>query len=77
MVVVRELLFGFRNGDRYEMNLADLQESQPFVSLHMVKWTTADRFGRIAATLKRQGTPIPTNDIWTAAHVQETREPSW
>lgn len=74
IVVVGELLFGFRNGDRYEKNLADLEEflSQPFVSLHMVTWTTADRFGRIAATLRRQGTPIPTNDIWIAAHVQET-----
>ena len=28
---------------------------------------TADRYSRIAAQLKRQGTPIPANDIWIAA----------
>jgi tRNA(fMet)-specific endonuclease VapC len=74
IVVVGELHFGFRNGDRYAKNLAELEEflSQPFVSLQPVTWTTADRFGRIAAALRRQGTPIPTNDIWIAAHVQET-----
>ena len=29
-------------------------------------------FGRIAAALRKAGTPIPTNDIWIAAHVFET-----
>jgi tRNA(fMet)-specific endonuclease VapC len=33
---------------------------------------TADRFGRIAANLRRAGTPIPTNDIWIAAHAMES-----
>ena len=33
--------------------------------------TTGDRFGRIAATLRRKGHPIPTNDIWIAAQVME------
>ena len=74
IVVASELLFGFRNGDRYARNLAELEEflAQPFVSLQTVTWTTADRFGRISSALKRQRTPIPTNDIWIAAHVQET-----
>jgi tRNA(fMet)-specific endonuclease VapC len=31
-----------------------------------------DRFGRIAAALRKAGTPIPTNDIWIAAHAFET-----
>jgi tRNA(fMet)-specific endonuclease VapC len=74
VVVAGELLFGFRNGERYARNLAELEEflAQPFVTLEAITWTTADRFGRIAAALKSQGTPIPTNDIWIAAHVQET-----
>ncbi|HMB69912.1 MAG TPA: PIN domain-containing protein [bacterium] len=34
--------------------------------------TTADRFGRIAFALREKGGPIPTNDIWIAAHALET-----
>jgi tRNA(fMet)-specific endonuclease VapC len=74
IVVVGELLFGFRNGNRYDKNLATLDEflSQPWVELQLVTRTTADRFGRIAAALRKAGTPIPTNDIWIAAHASET-----
>ena len=74
IVVVGELLFGFRDGQRYQKNLAELEEflGQPTVSLHPVSWATADRFGRIATWLKKQGTPIPTNDIWIAAQALET-----
>ena len=32
---------------------------------------TSDRYSRIAAKLKQQGTPIPTNDIWIAAQAME------
>lgn len=32
---------------------------------------TADRYSRIAARLKRKGTPIPGNDIWIAAQTME------
>ncbi|HKY35947.1 MAG TPA: type II toxin-antitoxin system VapC family toxin [Polyangiaceae bacterium] len=74
MVVVGELLFGFRNGNRYQSNLATLEEflAEPWVKLHEVTRTTADRFGRIAAALRKAGTPIPTNDVWIAAHAFET-----
>lgn len=44
----------------------------PYVELVPVTLTTADRFGRIAASLRVKGTPIPTNDIWIAAHAFET-----
>jgi tRNA(fMet)-specific endonuclease VapC len=73
MVVVGELLFGFRNGNRYDKNLALLDDflNQPWVELQLVTRTTADRFGRIAAALRKAGTPIPTNDIWIAAHAFE------
>ena len=33
---------------------------------------TADRFGRIAAALREKGRPIPTNDVWIAAHAMES-----
>jgi len=74
MVVVGELLFGFRNGSRYEANLARLEDflSQPWVRCLPVTRTSADRFGRIAASLRSAGTPIPTNDIWIAAQALES-----
>ena len=74
MVVYGELLFGFRHGNRYQKNLEELEDflSQPSIALQEVTRTTADRFGRIAADLRRAGTPIPTNDIWIAAQAMET-----
>ena len=73
-VVIGELLFGFRNGARFDRNTRELDEllSAERVSVLPVTRTTADRFGRIAAALRKAGTPIPTNDIWIAAHVFES-----
>ena len=73
-VVVGELMFGFHHGHRYEKNVKEFEEflSSPFVQLSEVSLTTADRFGRIASILRSNGTPIPTNDIWIAAHTFET-----
>ena len=36
-----------------------------------VTLTTADRFGRIAASLRGKGRALPSNDIWIAAQVME------
>ena len=43
-----------------------------FVSWVPVTIVTADRFARIAAALRRKGRPLPTNDVWIAAHPLET-----
>ena len=74
IVVVGELLFGFRNGSRYEENARALESfvEDPHVRLLTVTWATADWFGRISAELRRKGRAIPTNDIWIAAHAMET-----
>lgn len=73
-VVAGELLFGFRNGSRYEANRRGLEDFllSAYVSLLPVTLITADRFGRIAASLRRKGRPIPSNDIWIAAHAMES-----
>ena len=73
-VVAGELMYGFRHGTRYTQNVRELEEllQSHFVTLVEVSLVTADRFGRIAAALRRKGTPIPTNDIWIAAHAMET-----
>ena len=73
-VVVGELMYGFRRGSRFERNIADLRSflSSPYVSLVPVGQITADRYSRISASLREKGRPIPTNDVWIAAHVMET-----
>ena len=73
-VVAGELIFGFRQGTRLRKNLAEFDTflENPHVTVVPVSLATADRFGRIAAALRAKGRPIPTNDIWIAAHAMET-----
>lgn len=73
-IVAGELIHGFRNGSRSQENTRDLTRflERPEVLFIPVGWDTADRFGRIATALRKQGTPIPTNDVWIAAHAMET-----
>jgi len=72
-VILGELLFGFRNGTRFKENMDDLNKflQHEVVKLVQIGEITSDRYSRIAAKLKRQGTPIPTNDIWIAAQTME------
>jgi tRNA(fMet)-specific endonuclease VapC len=72
-IVLGELLFGFRSGTLFKKNLTELNRFLAHDAVEMVSVgkITADRYSRIAAQLKRQGTPIPTNDIWIAAHTME------
>jgi len=73
-IVAGELLYGFRHGARYERNRSQFESflTRRLVDLVPVTLTTADRFGLIAAALRRKGGPIPSNDIWIAAHALET-----
>ena len=73
-IVVGELEYGFRRGAWTEANLERLDRflATPHVRFLFVTRTTSDRFGRILAALRAKGTPIPTNDVWIAAHALET-----
>ncbi len=73
-IVAGELLLGFRAGSRFSRNLDDLEKflANPFVTFLPITLTTADRFSRIAAALRKKGAPLPTNDIWIAASAMET-----
>ena len=73
-VVVGELLYGFRCGQRFEQNAADLRSvlNSPYSAFVEVTSVTADRYSRIAAALRAKGRPLPTNDVWIAAHTLET-----
>lgn len=72
-IVLGELMFGFRNGSRYEKNMDELHRfvSHPVVEPIDLTAISADRYARIAAQLRKQGTPIPANDIWIAAQTVE------
>lgn len=73
-VVVGEQLYGFRQGTRFDQNLAELRSflERPYVSIVPVGPVTADRYSMVMAALKAKGRPIPTNDVWIAAHAMET-----
>ena len=73
-VVVGELMYGFRQGQHIEERIAQLRSflDRPYVSFVPVGPVTADRYSRIMASLRERGRPIPTNDVWVAAHAMET-----
>ncbi len=73
-IVVGEQLYGFRQGAHYDRNLAELRSflDRPYVSFIPVGPVTADRYSRVMTALKAKGRPIPTNDVWIAAHAMET-----
>lgn len=73
-LVAGELLAGFRWGNRFEENRDELREfiDHPMVRLVSVSLTTAERYSLIYASLRKRGTPIPTNDMWVAAQALET-----
>ncbi|MDH4196596.1 MAG: type II toxin-antitoxin system VapC family toxin [Candidatus Aminicenantes bacterium] len=72
--VLGELYAGFSAGrkDRQNRQLLErfLQKSTVVV-LEATK-DTAEIFGLVKESLRKSGHPIPTNDIWIAAHVLET-----
>jgi tRNA(fMet)-specific endonuclease VapC len=65
IIVVGELLYGFRNGSRYDENAKAIGAfiEDPHVRLLAITWNTAELFGSISAELRKKGRPIPTNDI--------------
>ena len=73
-VVVGEQLYGFRQGAHFQRNLAELRSflERPYVSFVPVGPVTADRYSRVMTALRAKGRPIPTNDVWIAAHAMET-----
>ena len=73
-IVLGELMFGFRGGNRFETNMDELKQFLAHSAVETIYLTevSSDRYARIAAKLKQQGTPIPSNDIWIAAQTMET-----
>ena len=71
--VLGELYAGFRGGTRIESNRAGLRQflTRPTVKILFATEETAEVFGGVKDGLRRQGTPLPINDVWIAAHALE------
>lgn len=69
VTVLGELSGGFELGQRRRENWQALSDflDEPFVSVLPTTSEVAEQYGRIYATLRRAGTPIPANDMWIAA----------
>ena len=69
-VVIGELHAGFISGSRRLANLKRLDAflSRPGIYVGFIDSLTAECYATIATHLRQRGTPLPTNDIWIAAH---------
>jgi predicted nucleic acid-binding protein len=69
VITIGELLAGFSQGNRRKANerrLAELLQVQG-VRMLLLDSATPQYYAKIWQSLRRKGTPIPTNDIWIAA----------
>ena len=73
VTVLGELLAGFADGSRQSENRSELTRflASPRVTIANSSAATADFYALIYAALRRQGQPIPTNDLWIAASCLE------
>lgn len=69
VIVLGELLTGFRIGKREKTNRETLQRfiASPRVELLPITENIAEHYAILIAQLRSVGTPIPTNDAWIAA----------
>ncbi len=72
--VLGELLYGFTRGSRERENRLLLRKFLGGPKTRVLEGTQAtfEHYGSLRAHLRRNGTPIPLNDIWVAAHALET-----
>lgn len=69
-----QLWLGYVLGDRFKRNSVELQAflRNPVVEEIPVDGDVARIFAEIAGSLRKRGTPLPTNDIWIAATAVRT-----
>ncbi len=72
-IVLGELNTVFRGGGRLQRNRELLSKflQSPRVRTLNLDAETAERYAQIYDSLRRAGTPIPTNDIWIAASAMQ------
>ena len=69
LFVVAELRAGFAVGSKGLNNAANLQRflNSPRVEVLLPDEGTANHYAQLFVYLKKQGTPIPINDLWIAS----------
>jgi tRNA(fMet)-specific endonuclease VapC len=69
VISIGELLSGFKGGKREKENRKELAEflDAPRVRVFDLDEDTGEYYATILDSLRRKGTPIPTNDLWIAA----------
>ena len=73
-IVIGELFAGFKRGNQEAKNkklFASFIQS-PTISIIPVSQDTAEIYAQIKYGLGKLGKPIPSNDLWIAAHAMET-----
>ena len=73
-VVLGELYSGFQMGKNLQRNIDELEIflAHPGVLIADITRQIAERYGILIKILKKNGTPIPTNDIWISSVVLES-----
>ena len=66
-ISVGELFAGAYQSTRKAINVAEVQRFCHEIPVLIWDFETADTYGRIHASLRRKGKPIPHNDVWVAA----------
>jgi len=68
-VVLAELRYGFLHGSKLGENERELQRflTTPRADILFPDDRTTHEYARLVLQLRRQGTPIPINDVWIAA----------
>jgi tRNA(fMet)-specific endonuclease VapC len=72
--VLGELYAGFAGGTKESKNKEALRQFllKPTVKILNATSETAEVFGFVKSNLRMDGTPVPINDVWIAAHGIET-----
>ncbi|TSC86404.1 MAG: PilT protein domain-containing protein [Microgenomates group bacterium Gr01-1014_16] len=73
VVVLGELYYGYKGGNREAKNRIWLQDFMEKLGLEIlvVEENTADFYAEIKEKLRKKGKPIPSNDLWIAAQALE------
>jgi len=71
VIVYGELIYGIENSSQKEKHLNELNNFLKSCLIIPITKNTAKTYGKIKTALKKQGTPIPENDIWIAAQAIE------
>lgn len=75
VTVLGELLYGALNSVKSKMNEMIIQKFAAYSLVMQVDEAVATRYAAVRLNLKKNGTPIPENDIWVAAACLEIEVP--